>query len=357
MPTVQHPSSRAPSHRLAFVSGELAGLVLSGGVTLRPLDKSSHIEGSDFANPTASADLLARLPKGHPSEPGYARERPGAGDLKPLTDAEFGEHLDVVRAGLADAFKVREGTHHLYSFGGSGKVWLPERAALHGDIIRALYGKSGATRGDGAAVMAGGLPGSGKSTVLTSADGMDPGRYLLINPDVIKHEMAARGMLPDLRGLSPMEASTLAHEEASYIAKQLALRAYADRRNVVWDVTMSSAVSTQRRIGELRTAGYTHVEGVFVAVPVELSVERAASRHRAGHEEYRAGYGLGGRYTAPELIRSHADPVFGSTNRAAFELVKWRFDAWRVYDNSATGRPAVLTDAFTPRGQSHERNH
>ena len=38
----------------------------------------------------------------------------------------------------------------------------------------------------------------------------------MINPDDIKEELAQRGMVPEIDGLSPMEATDLVHEESSY---------------------------------------------------------------------------------------------------------------------------------------------
>ncbi len=52
----------------------------------------------------------------------------------------------------------------------------------------------------------------------------------MINPDDIKEEMAKRGMIPEVGGLSPMEASDLVHEESSDVAKRLAVRACAAGR-------------------------------------------------------------------------------------------------------------------------------
>ena len=69
--------------------------------------------------------------------------------------------------------------------------------------------------------------------------GIDWSQYLMINPDDIKEEMARRGMIPEIDGLSPMEASELVHEESSYLASQLAIRAQADGKNLIWDITMS----------------------------------------------------------------------------------------------------------------------
>jgi hypothetical protein len=141
-----------------------------------------------------------------------------------------------------------------------------------------------------------------------------------------------------------MEASELAHEECSYIAKQLALRAYADRKNVIWDITMSSTRSTEGRITEMRSAGYREIEGIFVDIPVEVSVRRANARHREGHDDYLAGRGFGGRYISPDLIRAQADPDYGSVNRATFENVKLALNRWCCFDNSVDGRAAVLID-------------
>jgi hypothetical protein len=141
-----------------------------------------------------------------------------------------------------------------------------------------------------------------------------------------------------------MEATELVHEESSYVAKQLALRAYADHKNVIWDITMSSTESTQGRIKELRAAGYGYIEGIFVDIPVEVSVRRTEARHREEQADYQEGRGLGGRYISPELIRAHADTDFGSTNRATFEAVKGGFNRWRLFDNSIDGRPAVLVE-------------
>ena len=69
---------------------------------------------------------------------------------------------------------------------------------------------------------------------------IDRSQYLTINPDNIKEELAKRDLIPKVEGLSPMEASDLVHEESSHIAKQLAMRAQADGKNVIWDITMSS---------------------------------------------------------------------------------------------------------------------
>lgn len=79
--------------------------------------------------------------------------------------------------------------------------------------------------------------------------------------------MTERRMIPDVDELSPMERSGLVHEESSQAASDLATRAYADRRNVIWYITMSKMESTLKRTTDLREAGYTEIVGVFVDIP------------------------------------------------------------------------------------------
>lgn len=142
-----------------------------------------------------------------------------------------------------------------------------------------------------------------------------------------------------------MEASDLAHEESSYVAQQLALRAQGDGKNLIWDITMSTEESTARRIQNLREDSYSDIEGIFVDIQTETSVERTEARHRKGHNEWLSGHGLGGRYVPPEVIRGQADEEWGSKNRRTFESMKGRLDSWTLYDNSVDGRPPILVDS------------
>jgi hypothetical protein len=164
-----------------------------------------------------------------------------------------------------------------------------------------------------------------------------------------------RGLIPQVDGLAPMEAARLAHEESSDIAKRLARRAQADGKNMVWDVTMSRPRTCADRIAALAAAGYGRVDAIFVDVPVGVSLLRADARHRAGHDTYRAGSGVGGRFVPQEVILAQAESTWGSVNRATFELVKDRFTAWARYDNSVDGRAAMLVARSTGRPEPHGR--
>jgi len=307
---------------------------------VRPADTRAYADAREHSGDTALADRLARLPDGHPSKPGYPSDRPG--EVRPLTDAEHAAHVADVRLRLVEAESAGLATYVQHTVDKRSEVWSYDRRLLHDDLIHSLYSRAAAVPCDRHAIVAGGLPGAGKTTVLTRHAGIDVAGFLTINPDLVKAEMARRGLIPQISGLTPMEASRLAHEEASHVAKRLAHRAHADGRNVIWDMTMSDACTCAARLGALQTAGYTRVEAMFVDVPIAVSLGRADSRHRQGHDDYRAGIGLGGRFLAQETILAQADPAWGSISRANFEQLKDQFTSWARYDNAAGGRAASL---------------
>jgi dephospho-CoA kinase len=339
-------------------------------------DASSHLR-----------DRLERLPPGHPSSPYEAdgRRRESAPLLRDLdtgtddgafagdsdvaggdssdwraddnqqadagyrfTDAEWSEHRAETRALLGGANAADMASYRQYTVDPDNQAWTAERRSAHDLIINSIYAEARDVPNDRAAIIAGGMCGAGKTTVLNEYASIDRSQYLTISPDDIKEQLARRGLIPETNGLSPMEASDLVHRESSYIAHQLALRARADGKNHIWDITMSSLDSTQDRINDLREAGYERVEAIFVHIPVGVSLQRADARHREGEEKYRSGVGLGGRYVPPEAITSQADDEWGSKNRRAFEELKPRFDRWTQYDNSVDGRKPVRVEAGSP---------
>lgn len=330
---------------------------------------------------------LERLPVGHPSSPAAdnvgddtpgspesANHRNGNQELtKPasrgadstdvlraenpdarLTDAEHGERVQTISDQLDWARDQELATDKRYLADRVRGIWTPERRDVHDAIVRDVYEESTDVPCERQAIMAGGLGGAGKSTVLDSYAGIDQSRYLRINPDDIKEEMASRGLIPALDGLSPMEASDLVHEESSHVAKMLATRGMKDGKNIIWDITMSGSKGAIQRLDALDGAGYS-TKGIFVDISIDVAVERADARHRSGHEDYRAGNGFGGRYVPPELIRAQADPDWGSVNRRVFEEVKPRFTEWAVYDNSVTGREPRLVEASADWKPEEER--
>jgi hypothetical protein len=301
--------------------------------------------GFDRSPASGPERRLTQLPDGHPSAARYVDGRNRPEEVRPLTDAEHAEHIKEVEAKLDEARAAGLATHKVHTTDRANTLWSRERRMMHDEIVEYAYEAAAVVPCEGKALIAGGLAGSGKTTVLTDHAGIGRADFFVINPDEIKEEMARRGLIPEIYGLSPMEASDLVHEESSHIARRIAHRAQADRRNVVWDITMSKGASAHDRVADLRAAGYSRVEGIFVDIPIETSLERAEARHRLGHDQYLAGDGLGGRYVPADLIKAQSDETWGSLNRRNFESVKDGFDAWSRYDNAVDGRPAVLVEA------------
>jgi predicted kinase len=303
-----------------------------------------HVTPDD---PVASPD---RQPPDIPPEPDAPRL---TDETRPLTDTEWTEHVSDVRSILGDADAKGLATESQFTTDEDQEQWTPARDRIQGDLVAELYERSSHVPLEGMAIVAGGLSGAGKTTILSKYAGIDLSQYLIINPDNIKEEMASRGLIPEVEGLSPMEASDLVHEESSVIAKQLARKAASDGKNIIWDITMSTRESTERRINDLREAGYT-VDGIFIDIPVEVSIRRTDARHREGHNDYHAGIGFGGRYVPTEVIKAQADPDWGSKNRKTFEYVNHFFDHWSRYDNSVDGRQPVLVQTDLPDDRNRQ---
>lgn len=274
-----------------------------------------------------------------------ARRTAEPAPVKPLTDDEYAKHTKMVEDTLNREIKAGRTTDREHTVRREGKIYGGNRARMHSDIVNELWAKHGANvPTEGKAVIAGGLGGAGKSTVLKGHAGIEGSHYLTINPDDIKEEFVKRGMVPEVKGLSPMEASPLVHEESSHVANLLAKRAYENKTNVMWDITMSSKPSVEKRLNEMAKHGYSKPDAVFVDIPVETSVSRALSRHRRGMERFRNGEGNGGRYVPPSLIRKNSSSTSSSANREVFDSLKGRFGSHVVYDNSVVGRePQKIT--------------
>jgi predicted kinase len=338
-------------------------------------ESTDVVESLDDLKRGSNVDLKARLdalPHGHPSspynedgsvrppvtrlrdfelpEPGE-RNRPGADKPHPLTDVEHAEHVSDVRTHLDKARRDGLATDRQFTTDEDQEQWTADRDRMQGELVSDLYKSAHDVPCDHRAILAGGLTGAGKTTILDQIAGIDRSQYLTINPDTIKEEMARRGMVPEVEDLSPMEASDLVHEESSHVAKQLSWRALSEGKNLIWDITMASRTSTEQRIDDLRSAGYTDIEGIFVDIPVEVSAARADARHRRGHDEFLAGKGTGGRFIPAEVIERQADPEWRSGNRRTFEAIKSKIDRWSLYDNSTEGRVPVVVDA----GQREEK--
>jgi predicted kinase len=299
-----------------------------------PSESADSRDGNPESPGSAGGDRDSHGPRSDSTE--MELVPPGAdpaqdGDRWKLPESEHADRAETIREDLSEARREGLGTDKRYQ--DDDGIWTPERQDAHEAIVNDLYNAASNVPSERRAIMAGGLGGAGKSTVLGGYAGIDQSRYLKINPDDIKEEMAGRGLIPEIDGLSPMEASDLVHEESSAVAKMLARRAMGEGKNIIWDITMSSQDSALSRLDALDKKEYS-TKGIFVDITIDEAVSRADSRHRIGHEDYLAGKGYGGRYVPPEVIMAQADPELGSINRRVFERVKALFTEWAVYDNN-----------------------
>lgn len=253
------------------------------------------------------------------------------------SDAEWDEHLEFVKQAL-------DGTEPTtVAFKDDLGIWDEDRLNQQQDLIDDLWNAASSVPRAGDAVIAGGMAGAGKGTVLKQKAEIAEDDYLTINPDDIKEVMAERGMIPPIPGLSPMEASPLVHEEASELAKRLAAMAYQEQVNVVWDITMSSSQSVRVRIEWLRDADYAAIDAVFVDVPLDEGARRAKKRYRDAQTEFEeTGKRNGGRYVPEHFIRESKALVarYSTRNQQVFYEVRDEFDSTVEYDNS--GSEAVI---------------
>lgn len=301
-------------------------------------ERANQVRGRDLTQEAHETAVEGRAALGEGQFEAAIRQAQRASAKKPMTDADFAKRTKMLEQAL-DQETVN--THSTSSLHKTNGMWNEERAALHRDIVDYLYAQKAHVPSEGKAVIAGGLGGAGKTTTLKGHAGINPDDWVTLNPDDVKEEMVKRGMVPDVPGhpeLSPMERATLIHQESGHITELLANKAYEEKKNVIWDITMGhGGWIKDGLLNDLHQRGYNHVRGVFVDIPVETSVSRAMGRYRSGVDEFRAGKpdALGGRYVPPHIIR--AQQAGNSTvNRGVFDELKGLFDDWSLYDNSGT---------------------
>lgn len=249
-----------------------------------------------------------------------------------FTPEEFARHTDFVDKTIDQALKngvdirSQNGAH----VGGKWR-FNPEYRAKRNQLMNDYYRQYALDKPqEGKGLIMGGIPASGKGTIQGHPDAqLDADNYFKLDPDDLKAKMIDRGMHLQLPGLSPMESSTLFHEESGDMAKELAKRAMKDKRNLLWDISMSSPGSVQGRIDDMRKHGYGQVDGAFVDADYDTSRQRQAHRYVKAEEGYRAGTNPhGGRWVPDSLSKSNAptQPGYLSKNAETFDKIKGGFD-------------------------------
>lgn len=152
------------------------------------------------------------------------------------------------------------------------RVYRPERAALHGQVLERHLSGSVVQEAPTALVIAGG-PATGKTTLRATLE--LPDAPVVLDADELKLDLPE---YEELRSAGVSEAAAIVHEESSDLARLILRRTLAERRSLVLDTVGDSEPGTfVAKLAGLRGGGYG-VDLVYAEVPVEMAVSRAAQR-------------------------------------------------------------------------------
>lgn len=213
----------------------------------------------------------------------------------------------------------------------------------HQAIIREILRENSHVPRGRVAVIMGGLPGSGKTYTLDHMPrdtgnllhGLGRTQFLTINPDDMKQKMIDHGMVPDYKGLKPMEAAGLMHTESSGLARELLYAAQARGMNVIIDGTMGDRGSALEKADGLRAAGYK-IHGIYVDVPDATSKQFVIERFARA-----MGTAQGGRSVDPSYLKM-LDRGARFPNKNNFESIKSTFSEWALMTNSREEGPKIV---------------
>ncbi|HET9973590.1 MAG TPA: hypothetical protein VFQ68_35535 [Streptosporangiaceae bacterium] len=225
-------------------------------------------------------------------------------------------------------------------------IWTGERARQQRLLVTGMYQAAAGVPRERRAAIAGGLPGADKAAELDRA-GLDRSRYLTVSIDAVLDRMAGAGLIPaaghhegsghegsghegrghegrgqEANGSSPLARAGQVHAEAQYLAKRVLLRALADGRNLILDISLASWRAAEAWTYALRFADY-EMTAVFAAIGVDEAVREAEEARRRGEEEFRRGRGYGGRVIPASAIRALASPIAAATGNR----IRWAVGA------------------------------
>lgn len=257
------------------------------------------------------------------------------GTWKPWTPDEHASHARYAEDAITRALEAGNATSRTETYDGNGQVWKPDRAAMHRDIVHQLLEADQRVPSGRRAVIVGGIASGHRDHVAGKA--APDSDYVHVSAHRVKEEMARRGMVPSVAGLSPMEASPLVHDEASHVAGLLSREAVRRGKNVAIHTALADAGTAGAHVAALREAGH-NVHVAFAHVHPGKAADHAASRHQSGHESFRRQQSSGARYLPGALVRA-ADAGGGETvNSAAFQALKPSLGSWEHWD-ARDGKP------------------
>lgn len=283
------------------------------------------------------------------SEVMFEKHRREGKEIK-IDSAEFGAHSAFVERKVGQLVKKKMTTDEFFS--DADGIYTEERMKQHEEIVDAVLSHYENVPNESKALISGGTGGAGKGYILKTKAGVSgdqTDQYVVLNPDDIKEMMAEREMIPSVRGLTPMEASPLAHEEARHITDQIERRALKQKKNVLHDMTAKSIDSAKERLDALDEAGYQSIDMVFVDVDLETTSLNAEQRHLSGLNEMLVkGKGHGGRFL-PAAVNEKSrmsgdyDSTHNSKNAENVQalLDKGYVDSLTVWDNNRANEVGV----------------
>jgi predicted ABC-type ATPase len=200
-----------------------------------------------------------------------------------------------------------------------------ERKKTHEDIVnRMLEGKPEQVS-DARVLITGGLPGSGKTTMLKAGGYTNfVNESVSINADDLKGELAKADGITDWGTLAGVY-----HEESSDLAARLTQIAVERRMNMVLDKTMQNPAKMIKTIELMKTKGYK-TEAVFAKLPLSKAIERGIFRFLHTN-----------RFVDPVIIAAYDSDPENTMN-----VVKKVVDVWAIWDTDVPfGQSPILLDS------------
>ncbi|NBW16990.1 MAG: hypothetical protein EBR82_54345 [Caulobacteraceae bacterium] len=215
--------------------------------------------------------------------------------------------------------------------------WTPDRQAMHRQVVADATASVPSSK-EPSFYMMGGGPAAGKSSMIDSGVVKHPEKHVLANPDAFKWD------IPEYRdGIAGGDRSAAfnAHEESSYLNKQVMSAARGKKQDVVWDGTGNNSIEKlESQVRPFRDAGY-RVQADYVTCDTDKAIARA--KKRAEKE---------GREVPENEIRG----LHASVSQIWPEAVRrGLFDKSDLYDTSADGKPVRIASAQGTRLTIHDR--